>query len=125
MSPSDLGVFVLATRGAAANEAGGSSAVKGNTEAAAKQPVCTGARNLRALTRVSLRPLPQWAALQGCTAAALMAEHYNAEKSSGQCARACGALARVRALPVARTTCVRYASSSGRGKSKEQHAWTA
>jgi len=27
MSPSDLGVFVLATRGAAADEAGGSSAV--------------------------------------------------------------------------------------------------
>ena len=36
MSPSDLGVFVLATRGAATNEAGGSSAMKGNTEAAVK-----------------------------------------------------------------------------------------
>ena len=95
MSPSDLGVFVLATRGAAANEAGGSSAVKGNTEAAVKQAVCTGARNLRALTRVSLRPLTQWAELQGCTAV-LMAEHDDAEQASGQCAHACGALACVR-----------------------------
>jgi len=96
MSASDLGVFVLATRGAAASEAGGSSAVKGNTEAAVKQAVCTGAHNLRAITRVSLRPLPQWAALQGCTAVALMAEHDDAEQASRQCARACGALARVR-----------------------------
>ena len=96
MSPSDLRVFVLATRGAAASEAGGSSAVKGNTEAAVKQAVCTGARNLRAVTRVSLRPHPQWAALQGCTAVALMAEHDDAEQVSRQCARACGALARVR-----------------------------
>jgi len=96
MSPSDLGVFVLATRGAATNEAGGSSAMKGNTEAAVKQAVCTGARNLRALTRVSLRRLPQWDALQGCTAVSLMAEHDNAEQASGQCARACGAVARVR-----------------------------
>jgi len=96
MSPSDLGVFGLATRGAAADEAGGSSAVKGNTVAAVEQAVCTGARNLRALTRVSLRPLPQWAAPEGCTAVALMAEHDDAEQVSGQCARACGALARVR-----------------------------
>jgi len=28
-------------------------------------------------------------------------------------------------VPVARTACVRYASSSGRGQSKEQRAWTA
>jgi len=40
--------------------------------------------------------LPQWAALQGCTAVALMAEHDDAEQASGQCVRACGALARVR-----------------------------
>jgi len=96
MSPGDLGVFVLATRGAATNEAGGSSKMKGSTEAAVKQAVCTGARNLRALTRVSLRPLPQWDALQGCTTVALMAEHEDAEQASGQCVRACGAVARVR-----------------------------
>jgi len=70
--------------------------MKGNTEAAVKQAVCTGARNLRALTRFTLRPLPQWDALQGCTAVALMAEHDNAEQASGQCAHACGAVARVR-----------------------------
>jgi len=60
------------------------------------QAVCTGVRNLRALTRVSLRRIPQWATLEGCTAVALMAEHDDAEQASGQCARACGALARVR-----------------------------
>jgi len=47
MSPSDLGVFVLSTRGAAADQAGGSNTVKGNTVAAVKQAVCTGVRNLR------------------------------------------------------------------------------
>ena len=60
------------------------------------QTVCTGVRNLRTLTRVSLRPIPQWAALESCTAVALMTEHDDAEQSSGQCARACGALARAR-----------------------------
>jgi hypothetical protein len=93
MSPS--GVFVLATRGAAADETGGSSAVKGNTVAAVEHAVCTGVRNLRALTRVSL-PIPQWAALEGCTAVALMAEHEDKEQASGQRACACGALTRVR-----------------------------
>jgi len=39
MSPSDLGVFVLATRGAAAVEAEGSSALKGNTVTAVEQAV--------------------------------------------------------------------------------------
>jgi len=58
MSPSDLGVFVLATRGAAADEAGGISAVKGNTMAGIEQAVCTGERNVRALTQVSLHPIP-------------------------------------------------------------------
>ena len=96
MSPSDLRVFVLATRWAAADEAGGSSAVKGNTVAAVEQAVCTGVRNLRTLTRVSLRPIPQWAALEGCMAVEVMAEHDDAEQASGQCARACGALTRVR-----------------------------
>ena len=67
-----------------------------NTMAAVKQTVCTGVRNLRALTRVSLHPIPLWAALEGCTAVALMAEHDDAKQASGQCARACGALTRVR-----------------------------
>jgi hypothetical protein len=70
--------------------------VKGNTVAAVEQAVCTGVRNLRALTWVSLRPIPQWAALEGCTAVEVMAEHDDAEQASGQCARACGALTRVR-----------------------------
>ena len=46
--------------------------------------------------RVSLRPIPQWAALEGCTAVALMAEHDDARQASRHCARACGALTRVR-----------------------------
>ena len=47
MSPGDLGVFVLSTRGAVTDEAGGSSAVRGNTMAAIEQAVCTGVRKLR------------------------------------------------------------------------------
>jgi len=86
----------LGTRGAAADEAGGSGAVRGNPVTAVVQAVCTGVRYLRTLTRVSLRPIPQWAALESCTAVALMTEHDDAEQSSGQCARACGALARAR-----------------------------
>jgi len=96
MSPSASEFLFLGTRGAVADEAWGSSAVKGNPVAAVEQAVCTGVRNLHTLTRVSLRPIPQWAALEGCTTVALMAEHDNAEKVSGQCARACGALTRVR-----------------------------
>ena len=46
--------------------------------------------------RVSLRPIPQWAALEGCTAVAVMAEHDDAGQASRHCARACGALTRVR-----------------------------
>jgi len=30
-----------------------------------EQAVCTGERNLRAYTRISLYPIPQWAALEG------------------------------------------------------------
>ena len=89
-------ITLVGTRGTAADEAGDSSAVKGNPVAAVEQAVCTGVLNLRALTRVSLRPIPQWAALEGCTAVALMAEHDDAEQASGQCARSCGALTRVR-----------------------------
>jgi len=154
-------------------------AVRGNPVTAVVQAVGTGVRNVRAL----IHPIPQWAALEGCTAALLMAEHDDAKQSSGQCARACGALTRVRSaclwraqpacatplpqggakarssargqrgvdgrapgrkagkravrvslwraeacaqgVPVARTACVRYASSSGRGQSTEQRAWTA
>ena len=73
----------MATQGAAADEAGGSSAVKGNTMATVEQAVCTGVRNVRALTRDSLHPILQWAALEGCTAVALMAEHDDAEHASG------------------------------------------
>jgi len=96
MSPSDLGVFVLGTRGVVVNEAGGTSTAKGNTETVVIQTVCTGARNLRVLTRVSLLPLPQWPTLQGCMTVVLMTEYDNTEQVSGQCARASGALARVR-----------------------------
>ena len=96
MSPSNLEVFVLGTRGEVVNEAGDRSEVKGNTETVVKQTVCTGARNLRTLTRVSLRPLPQWPALQGCMTVVLMTEYDNTEQVSGQCARDSCALARVR-----------------------------
>ena len=96
MSLSDLRVFVLATRGAATDEAGDSSAVKGNTMTAVEQAVCTGVRNVRALTRVSLHPIPHWAALEGCTAVALMTDPDDAKQASGQCACACGALTLVR-----------------------------
>ena len=79
MSPSDLGVFVLATRGAAADEAGGSSVVKDNTMTTVGQALCTGVRNVSYLTRDFLHPIPQWAALEGCTAVALMTEYDNAK----------------------------------------------
>ena len=46
--------------------------------------------------RVSLRPNPQWAALEGCTAVALIAEYDDARQANRHCARACGALTRVR-----------------------------
>ena len=95
MSLSDLGVFVLATRGVATDEAGGTSTVKGNTMAAIEQTVCTGERNVRALNRVSLHPIPQWDALEGWTTVALMAEYDDAKQASGQCARACGVLTRL------------------------------
>ena len=61
-----------------------------------EQTVCTGVRNLRAFMRVSLRPIPQWASLEGSTTVALMAEHDDARQVVRQCARACGALTRVR-----------------------------
>jgi len=94
MSQCDFRVFGLATRAAVANEAEDSSAVKGDAMAAIKQAVCTGARDLRALTQV--RPIPSPPV--SCTAGlvALMAEHDNAEQASGQYARACGARTRVR-----------------------------
>jgi len=173
----------LARVGALGEEAGDNSAGKGITMATVEQAVGTGVHNVRALTRDSLHPIPQWPSLEGCTVAVLMAEHDDAKQASGQCARACGALTRVRSaclwraqracatplpqggaitrssargqrgvddrgrrrktgkrtvrvslwradacaqgVPVAPTACVRYASSSGRGQSKEQRAWTA
>jgi len=88
MSPRDLGVFVLAKRAAAADEAEDSSAVKGNTVVAIKQAVCTGARNLRARTEVLPTPSPP----VGCMAMSLMAEHDDAalqvtagEQAAGAC----------------------------------------
>ena len=54
-------------------------------------------------TRVSVRPIPQWAALEGCTAVAVMTEHDDAGQASRQCARACGALTRVRRACLWRT----------------------
>ena len=84
----------LGTRGAAAVESGGSSAVRGNPVITIEQAVRTGVRNLRACTRVSLRPIPQWAALEGCTAVDGRA-CSDAGQASGQCARAGGALTRV------------------------------
>ena len=57
-----------------------------------EQPVCTGVRSLR----ISLRPIPQWTALEGYTAVALMTEYDDARQGNRQCVRACGALTRVR-----------------------------
>ena len=74
MSPSDLGVFVLAKQAAAADEAGDSSAVKGNAVAAIRQAVCTGVRDLHALTGVLPAPSPP----VGCTAVSLTEEHDDA-----------------------------------------------
>jgi len=86
----------LGARGAAADESGGGSAVRCRPMTTIEQAVCTSVRNLRACTRVSLRPIPQWAALEGCTAVALMADHDDTRQPSRQCARACGTLTRVR-----------------------------
>jgi len=60
------------------------------------QTVYTGVRNLRACTRISLRPIPQWTALEGYTTVALMTEYDDARQGNRQCVRACGALTRVR-----------------------------
>ena len=70
--------------------------MKGNTIATVDQAVCMGVCNVRALTRDSLHPIPQWTTLEACTPVALMAEHDDAKQASGQCARACGALTSVR-----------------------------
>jgi len=40
-------------------------AVRGNPVTAVVQAVGTGVRNVRTLTRDSLHPIPQWAALEG------------------------------------------------------------
>jgi len=93
----------LGTRGAAVDESGGDSVVRYRGMTTIEQAVCTGVRNVRACTRISLRPIPQWSALEGCTAVALMAEHDDARQASRQCARACGALTRVRRACLLRT----------------------
>jgi len=173
----------LARVGVLGEEAGDNSTGKGITMSTVEQAVGTGVRNVRTLTLDSLHPIPKWPSLEGFTVAVLMAEHDDAKQASGQCARACGVLTRVRSaclwraqracatplpqggaitrssargqrgvddrgrrcktgkrtvrvslwradacaqgVPVAPTACVRYASSSGRGQSKEQRAWTA
>ena len=51
--------------------------------ATVEQAVCTVVGNVRALTRDSLHPILQWAALEGCTAVEVMAEHDDAEQASG------------------------------------------
>ena len=71
--------------------------------ATVEQAVGTGVRNVRAVTRDSLHPTPQWAALECCTTAVLMTEYDDAKQPSGQCARACGALTRVRRTCLWRT----------------------
>jgi len=86
MSPSDLRVFVLAKRGAAADEVEDSSAVKGNTVAAIRQAVCTGARDLRALTGV----LPASSPPVGCMAVLLTEEHDDAALQVTEGKRAVG-----------------------------------
>ena len=93
--------------------------VRGNPVTAVVQAVSTGVRNVRALTRDSVHPIPQWAALEGCTAALLMAGNDDAKQASGQCWRA---YACAQCVPVARTAGVRFASSSGRGQSEEERA---
>jgi len=54
-------------------------AVRGNPVTAVVQAVGTGVCNVRALTRDSLHPIPQWTALEDCTAALLMTEHDDAK----------------------------------------------
>ena len=76
----------LGTRGPAAEESGGGSAVRCNPMTTIEQAVCTGVRNLRAC-RISLRPIPQWAALEGCTAVTLTSEHDDARQARRHCAR--------------------------------------
>jgi len=87
MSPSDLGVFGLAKRAAAADEAEDSSAVKGNAVAAIRQAVRTGVRDLRALTGVLPAPSPP----VGCTAVSLTEEHDDAALQVTEGERAVGA----------------------------------
>ena len=87
MSPSDLEVFVLAKRAAAAGEADDSSAVRGNAVAAIGQAVCTGARDLRILTGVFPAPSP----LVGCMAVSLTEERDDALLQVTEGERAVGA----------------------------------
>ena len=94
----------LGMRGAAADESGGGSAVRCRPMTTIEQTVYTGVRNLRTYTRVSLRPIPQWAALESCTGVALMAEYDDARQASRQCVRLWRADARAQGVPVARTT---------------------
>ena len=77
----------MAKRAAAVDEAEDRSAAKGNAVAAIRQAVCTGERDLRALTGVLPAPSPP----VGYTAVSLTEEHNDAalqvtawQKASGQ-----------------------------------------
>ena len=97
MSPSDLGVFVFGdARGSGGRQC--SEMQPNDNSRAGSVHGCTQTACLHAgfAYALSLRPIPQWAALEGCTAVALIVEHDDTRQASRHCARACGALTRVR-----------------------------
>jgi len=104
---------------------GGSSIVKDNTMTTVEQTVCTGIRNVRALTRDSLHPIPQWTELGSHGSGVDGKERRRKTGKRAVCACLWRADACAQGVPVARTACVRYTSSSGRGHNKDQRAWTA
>jgi len=84
----------LGTQGAAADESGGSSVVRCNPMTTIEQEVYTGVRNLRACTQGFPTPYPAVGGTGGLHGA--NAEHDDARQGIRHCARACGALTRVR-----------------------------
>ena len=83
-----------------------------------EQAVCTGERNLRACTRISLRPILQWAALEGCTAVAQMTTWRRKTGKQAVCAHLWRADACAQGVPVARTAGGPYGYGSN-GDSQE------
>jgi len=75
--------------------------------------------------RISLRPIPQWVALEGCTAVALTAEHDDARQARRHCARACGALTRVRRACLWRAQRAVPTSTDPRGNLKSTQEFKA